>query len=348
MGKEVLLSGRAFTLRVATLLMFLAGLGLLAWLVARQGVEPMVAAVSSAGWGLLAVVAYRATNLIPDAMGWRVLFNPATRPPLVPLLVFRGICESINNLLPVAQVGGDLERARLAAQLTGNGPEAGATVLADFTTGILAQIIYGFLGVALLAVTKHGAVSGGIVLGLVIAAALVGAFWVVQQLGLFRRLAGLARRVLRGPGWESLSGTAEGFERAIAEVYGRRRQLLIGGGLRLLAWTLHAGETWIALKVLGSSAGLVEAFILDSLTAAARSAAFMIPGGLGIQDGAFMVLGAQLGLSPEMSLSLALVKRVREVISGVPGLITWAIINGRGLAMKSQVAGSRQSLEVDG
>src|SRR5262245_4944470 len=116
--------GRPRSLRLVTLLALLAGIGILAWSVARSGAEVMgaAAAVASVGWpGILALSAYRTANLVLDTAGWRLSFEPGSRPPLGPLFLLRWIGESINNLLPVAQVGGDLERARLAARRFGGG-----------------------------------------------------------------------------------------------------------------------------------------------------------------------------------------------------------------------------------
>ncbi len=325
------MTGRSTTLRAVTFLASLAGLALFLGLVIHHGLDRLAAAVAATGWGLAGVAAFRLLTIVTDTLGWRRLFKPSSRPPLLPLVLYRWVGESMNNLLPVAQVGGDLERARLAARLTGSGTEAGATVLVDFTSGLLTQIIYAFLGVACLAALGGGGGSAAMVLGLAAAAVLMGTFYAVQRLGLFRRLAAATRRMVGGAGWRTLAGDAAALDRAIAEVYGRRRDFFIGAAWRLLSWILHTGETWIALRALGSAAGLPEALVLESLTAAARSAAFVVPGGLGVQDGAFLVFGERLGLSPELCLALALVKRARELLVGGPGIVAWMVLEGRGL-----------------
>ena len=71
--------------------------------------------------------------------------------------------------------------------------------------------------------------------------------------------------------------------------------------------------------------------MLESLGAAVRSAAFVVPGALGVQEGGFVVLGRALGLTPEAALALALVKRVRELLVGGPGLAAWTALEGEGL-----------------
>ena len=61
-----------------------------------------------------------------------------------------------------------------------------------------------------------------------------------------------------------------------------------------------------------------------------RSAGFLIPGGLGVQEGGILVSGIWLGLAPEIVLAAALLKRARELVYGVPGLIAWSYLDGPG------------------
>ena len=72
-----------------------------------------------------------------------------------------------------------------------------------------------------------------------------------------------------------------------------------------------------------------EALIIESLGHAARTAAFFIPGGLGVQDGALLLLGSAVGLGPDAGLVLALTKRLREVALGVPALATGYVTEAR-------------------
>ena len=55
---------------------------------------------------------------------------------------------------------------------------------------------------------------------------------------------------------------------------------------------------------------------------------FFVPGALGIQEGGYVVVGRLLGIPAEMGLALALIRRVRELAFGIPGLIAWQIIEG--------------------
>ena len=65
--------------------------------------------------------------------------------------------------------------------------------------------------------------------------------------------------------------------------------------------------------------------MLESLGQAARSTGFAIPGALGVQEGGFLVVGLQLGIPGEVALGVSLVKRVRDVLLGLPGLASWKL-----------------------
>ena len=59
--------------------------------------------------------------------------------------------------------------------------------------------------------------------------------------------------------------------------------------------------------------------MLESISFAARTAAFLIPSGWGAQEATLVALAAVAGLSPDSALALGLVKRAREFAVGLPG-----------------------------
>jgi uncharacterized membrane protein YbhN (UPF0104 family) len=65
--------------------------------------------------------------------------------------------------------------------------------------------------------------------------------------------------------------------------------------------------------------------ILESLGQTMRSVGFMLPGGLGAQEGGIVAGGLLLGIGPDLALAIALIKRARELAYGVPGLIAWSL-----------------------
>jgi hypothetical protein len=68
----------------------------------------------------------------------------------VTVIWIQWIRESINTLLPVASVGGDVASMRLAHLRGVPGAQAASSVIVDTTVGLVTQVIFVLSGVALL------------------------------------------------------------------------------------------------------------------------------------------------------------------------------------------------------
>ena len=104
----------------------------------------------------------------------------------------------------------------------------------------------------------------------------------------------------------------------------------------LIGWAAGTGEIWLVMQSLGQPLGVVDAFILESLSSGVRAAAFMIPGALGALEGSFVLFGALFGLPADTALAISLSKRVRELALGLPGLVAWHWIEGHYLLRRSE------------
>ena len=94
-------------------------------------------------------------------------------------------------------------------------------------------------------------------------------------------------------------------------------------------YLVGALETWFALTLLGHPVSLEAALAIEALTQAIRHATFIVPGGLGIQEAGVVLFGHLAGVSGEAALALALVKRAREVLFGLPALLSWQWVEAR-------------------
>ena len=99
--------------------------------------------------------------------------------------------------------------------------------------------------------------------------------------------------------------------------------------VHLAAVFFGAAEVWIALAFMGHPVSLIEAVAIESLGQGSRSAAFMLPGGLGVQDGALIAVCAIFGVPAEIALAMALIKRVPDLVLGAPALLGWQELEGR-------------------
>ena len=71
--------------------------------------------------------------------------------------------------------------------------------------------------------------------------------------------------------------------------------------------------------------------MLRALIGAVRGLSFLVPAGLGLQEGAYVALGALIGLPADMMLALSLASRLREILPSLPGLLLWQHVERRRL-----------------
>ena len=310
------------------------GLGLLVWVMLHYGWREVGEAFLQAGWGILWVSLFHFAPIACDTLGWRQLFRPRPVIGIPRLFVCRWIGESVNNLLPVAQVGGDVLRMRLAARAGEPLATSAAATLVDFTIGLLTQMAVALVAVGLLAwqVGPSGPL-GWLLLGIIVFTALIGGFVAVQVWGLFRRIGRFASglwRVFNRSAEVGLSARIEEVDGRVHSLYHLPRALAGCAGWRVASWTVGSVEIWLATWFLGSPVGVVDAFIIHAVTMAVRSIAFIVPAGLGVQEGGFVLVGQMLGLAGPTALALGLVRRAREILVGAPGLAAWWAIETRG------------------
>jgi hypothetical protein len=139
-------------LKGATLLGGIAGIGLSIWLLKSYGIRSIGELIGRAGWfGILAVVAFHGTQVLCSALGLAG-DRRSRRPPherLRTYVLLRWIREAVNNLLPLAQIGGEVVAWRLLRQRGAKLPNAIAGTVADLTLEMVTQALFTLLGVVL-------------------------------------------------------------------------------------------------------------------------------------------------------------------------------------------------------
>jgi putative membrane protein len=197
------------------------------------------------------------------------------------------------------------------------------------TLEFIAQLAYTALGLALLVeLQPDSAAAIPVMAGLAVAVVAAAAFLLVQRHGFdyFDRIA----RIL-GRGWAERSAAgAAALHAALSAIYARRGGLWLCVALHLACWIASAIEAWLILRLAGEPLPFSAVLVLESMLYAVRTSAFIVPNAVGVQEGAYILLGATFGLTPEMALALSLLKRARDIAIGLPTIGVWqAIESGR-------------------
>ena len=318
-------------MRIGLGLTMLGGIALAVGLIVYLGTGAVLGTLADLGWGIVPIVLVHIVQLWCCGQSWRALIPPTWPRPAWFLTNLRWIREGTNGLLPVAHVGGEIIGARLLSFRGVRGDVAGASVVVDLTVEVVTQVFFTLAGVAmLLGMGRGGQDLVRIGLSILIGVLAIAGFVLAQRVGLFKLIESALDRMMKTAQWLSLDGV-RGLHEAIQEMHGRPRALAESGAWHVLSWVLGTLEVWFALVFMGIPVGLREAFILESLGQAARSAGFAVPSGVGVQEAGYLATGAMLGLAPEAALALSLAKRLREVGMGLPSLLAWLWLEGRRL-----------------
>jgi putative membrane protein len=246
-------------------------------------------------------------------------------------LRIRWIREAVNSMLPVAQLGGNLVGIRLLMQRGISGPVASAGTIIDVTVEAITQFLFTAAGIAVLALIGVDRAWAPWVEGGMIAMGIgLAGFVVAQRVGALRLVEWLAERLSRLFPTISVD-VVRGLHGELLRLQSDRGALLQATGLHLVAWVLGVGETWLALYAMGVPVSWADALVIESMGMAARSAGFVVPGALGVQEAGFILVGGLFGIPPDATIALSMIKRVRELVVGLSGMLAWQVSEGKRL-----------------
>jgi putative membrane protein len=293
------------------------------------GAGQVVAALATIGWRSLAVlVVYSALPSAILGTAWFVFEKPWAWERWRGYVWARLARDASGELLPFSHVAGILVGARTAI-LQGLQPAwAFASLTLDVTTEFLAQIAFTLAGLGLLFVRldPRSGVAGPAIVGLWLLGASAIAFVLIQRFGM-----GLFTRIVGAIAPAAAERTAETGD-LIAQLHRRLGRFWLATGLHLAAWIASALGVWIALRAAGVNIGAFDILGLEALIMAVRSAVFVAPMGVGVQEAGYALLAPLFGLPPDVALALSLIKRARDLVVGVPVLALWQAVEGRRLA----------------
>lgn len=332
-------------MKLLSVLAAAAGLIVIAALVAHFGaaaVSHSLLAVGATGFAAVCLIQLALMALM--GLAWWALL-PATSPWAG--IWARVVRDSASEVLPLSQVGGYVLGARALAVAGVSGTAAAASTIVDVTLEFFAQLAYTAIALVWLLHLQPGTTIGvRIGAGLGVALALAAGCLVAQRrgFGVLDRFAGAL-----GQGWaEKTAAGAAALHAAITGIYARWAGVWASFLLHLACWVASAGEIWLALRWMGVPRGFGVVLVIESLLYALRSVAFAVPNAVGVQEGAYILLGAGFGLSPEIALALSLLKRGRDFAIGLPALGIYQLIESGRLWRRHARAAPRCPVSVGG
>ena len=293
-------------------------------LVERVGAGAITGAMRTLGWtGFAAIVAFHLFVIAVVGVAWGLLARDRTEGRLRCFVWGRLIRESAGETLPFSQVGGLVMGARAASLCGVPGRFAAASTIVDMTIEIAARVPYMLLGLGLMAWQGLGGELGAVMLAATLLLAVGAAVCVLLQSRGAALIAGLGARL--APQWLAGGNVLD----SIRAIHARRPALVRALLVHFGAWLLSGIEIALPLWLMGKPLWIGAGIAIDCLVSGIRSAAFMVPSAIGVQEGAYVVVCGLFGIDPQVALALSLLRRGRDFAIGIPSLLAWQMLEGQ-------------------
>lgn len=305
-----------------------AGLLLLVALFLKVGLAAVLGYVAHFGPWFLVIVGIAFAWLFCQALAWHTIqaahFGPV---PLGRLFRVKIISDSLNTLIPSANVGGDAARpflirghVRLEESVPG--------VLADKTVEAFAAALFlatGFL-LSLLLLRLPAWMNTAAVICLAATVAGIAAFIVLQMKGSLWALGRLARIFPKvGRLADRRRGALEELDANLRLIYrGLGPKTAAAVGLHYASRILGMVEVYVIIRVLGARATALQALFTSTGVTIMNTVFFVVPGQFGIMESAHVLVLQSLGFSAALGLSMGIIRRIRKLITTAVGLALYA------------------------
>ena len=305
-----------------------SGLLLLVFLLLKVGVATVLGYLARFGPWFLVVVGLGLAWLFLQAWAWHIIQAAHFRTiPLMRLFRVKIISDSLNTLIPTANIGGDAARPFL---IQGQAPLAEGIpgVLADKTIEALAAALFlatGFV-LSLLLIRLPSWMTTAAVVCLLLTLIGVALFILLQLKGLRWALDRLGKIVPSIRTFASLrERDLEELDRNMRVIYkGVGWQTVAALGLHYAARLLGAVEVFVILRVLGAHASPFQALFTSTGVTLFNTAFFIVPGQFGVMETAHVLMLQSMGFTAAMGLSLGVIRRVRKLATSAIGLVLYA------------------------
>jgi uncharacterized membrane protein YbhN (UPF0104 family) len=109
----------------------------------------------------------------------------------------------------------------------------------------------------------------------------------------------------------------------MTRIYGNPARVAASVVIHCVSWFGTGVASWIAFRLVGSGIRLLDALAIEALLHAVLASAVLVPGYAGVQEAAYVGIGALFGQSADVALGVSLLRRARDLALGIPILLIW-------------------------
>ena len=305
--------------------LLLAGLALIVWILRAVGWPAIATNLARIGveWFLGLAALYGLAQLA-FAIGWWLVIDPRLPLQALPGVFAAYLAGDTANYLTPVRVAGEPLKVHLTGNRMGTGP-AVASLTIHKHADLFAQWLFVSLGVCLALgrfslplPARLAALAGVAGLG----AVLLLMTWALRRGTYSPILRQLSRWKILRRRLERYEVPAQTLDTRIRDFYfSHPSRFLAATAWCLLGWCGAWLETYLLLRLLSPSAPWGTALAIEALALALNNMLLFVPGRVGSAEGVRVGIFVLLGLPAAQGVAYSLVRRGRELLWVLPGLL---------------------------
>ncbi len=303
--------------KILRILLTVMGVGVFFYFIFQMGWRNILDNIAQFGGWFGVILLVQMVWVVLQAASWYIIQNSLFhRAQLLFFVRIKIISDTMNTVLPTANLGGDAMRAFLIKpRIPLN--EGVPGILVDKTVESIAGVLFMACGIfipILFFPIPPALVTPAIVCLLVLSVAIT--------LLIFFQFRGFYRSAMNFFGWipavRRILQKKEELLRILDEnirklyVEGRAKILLVIG-LHFFARLVGVLEVLIVLQVLHQPVDFLGAWFISAAVTVANTILFIVPGHWGVQEGMYVLVMKTMYFSGPVGLSLAIIRRIRRL-----------------------------------
>lgn len=276
----------------------------------------------------LLIVAHIPT-LYFDAMTW-VILSKNSKLSLIWSFIIVWISQATGKFFPTGNITGEFVRIYLAVKKGLSTAEATSTVFIDLVIATFSLFLIATMSFIYFLIGSNDHLLMKHIIYLSLSLLLIFISCVIFYFLIRKRV--LRVLIKKMPSFFSYKISNQKIfsivrvDVALYQAIKKKNTLIKALIFRIFGWLGGAFEIYVFLWIIGYDPNIIDVVVIESFSGIIRAVAFFIPAGIGVQELAFIIVGDFVGLNSETSFSIALGRRVREILVGLPAIISWFLI----------------------
>ena len=304
------------------------GLGIIALMIYKLGPGRIAANIHAMSWGFFLVILTGGIYYICEAFAWKLLLAEYGKSVSF-IKLLRTVLEGDSlNYITITKIGGEALKAYAIKDKMNLAVSAASVIVLKFCSilGFWLVIACGFLTMLFTSDVSFD-LKKWVGIGLVVLGLFLFSFSWVQRMGMFKPLSWMLRQFETKFQWISqhVIRLTRLDEKIIETYHARPMRVYVSTMLCSIKWLEEILFIWLVFRFLHIGQDWFVPTLVCTISLLMNSFFFFVPWRAGTQEGTMVLTFTLLDLSEPVGLSLAILKRLRELVWVFIGLILFSL-----------------------